>query len=115
MDYLEIYKKFNEVEEIKDYIDDVTLLRHYYSTYQFVKMQEHVQKLMCKYALETAVWNTVNTSRPTTFEQYYINAENFLQTQGAVIVVKSVADYENWLNADEVMFIKSMIGQMEIR
>ena len=52
-------------------------------------MQDHIQKLMNKYLVETLVWNTVNTSQPTTFEQSYINAENFLQMQGAIIIVKS--------------------------
>ena len=31
-DYLKIYEKFKDVKEVKDYIDDVILLRHYYTT-----------------------------------------------------------------------------------
>lgn len=110
MDYLQIYEKFKDIKEVSDYIDDVNLLRYYYSTYQFAKMQEHVQKLMCKYALETAVWNTVNTSRPKTFEQYYVNAENFLQTQGAILIVKSVKNYAQRLSREETRFIETLIA-----
>ena len=36
LDYLKIYEKFKDVKEVKDYIDDVILLRHYYSTQQFI-------------------------------------------------------------------------------
>ena len=31
-DYLEIDKKFKDVKDIADYIDDVEKLRHYYAT-----------------------------------------------------------------------------------
>ena len=105
IDYLEIYKKFKDVKEVKDYIDDVILLRHYYATQQYSQMQEHIRKLMNKYLVETLVWNTVNTSQPTTVEQSYINAENFLQMQGAKIVVEKVKDYAQRLTEDEKAFI----------
>ena len=113
IDYLEIYKKFKDVKEVKDYIDDVILLRHYYATQQYSQMQDHVRKLMNKYLEETLVWNTVNTSQPTTVEQSYINAENFLQMQGAVIIAKTVNHYVQHLTEDEAAFIESMIKPME--
>ena len=100
-DYLKIYEKFKDVKEVKDYIDDVILLRHYYTTQQYSQMQEHIRKLMNKYLVETLVWNAVNTSQPTTFEQSYINAENFLQTQGAKIITKTVKNYAQRLSKDE--------------
>ena len=31
-DYLMIYEQFKDVKEVKNYIDDVILLRHYYAT-----------------------------------------------------------------------------------
>ena len=113
MNYLKIYEKFKDVKDVKDYIDDVILLRRYYASQQFDKMQEHIQKLMIKYAFETLVWNTVNTSQPTTVEQSYINAENFLQMQGAKIVVEKVKDYAQRLTEDEKTFIESLIKLME--
>ena len=76
-------------------------------------MQDHVRKLMNKYLEETLVWNTVNTSQPTTVEQSYINAENFLQMQGAKIVVEKVKDYAQRLTEDEKTFIESLIKLME--
>ena len=112
-DYLKIYEKFKDVKEVKDYINDVILLRHYYTTQQYSQMQDHVRKLMNKYLEETLVWNTVNTSQPTTVEQSYINAENFLQMQGAKIIVEKVKDYAPRLNEDEKTFIESLIKLME--
>ena len=111
-DYLKIYEKFKEVKEVKDYIDDVILLRHYYTTQQYSQMQEHIRKLMNKYLVETLVWYTVNTSQPTTVEQSYINAENFLRMHGAKIVVEKVKDYANRLAEGEKAFVESMIKPM---
>ena len=112
-DYLKIYEKFKDVKEVKDYIDDVIRLRHYYATQQYSQMQDHIRKLMNKYLVETLVWNTVNTSQPTTIEQSYINAENFLQMQGAKIIVENAKDYAQRLNEGEKTFIESMIKLME--
>lgn len=113
IDYLEIYKKFKDVKEVKDYIDDVILLRHYYAIQQYSQMQDHIRKLMNKYLAETLVWNTVNTYQPTTVEQSYINAENFLQMQGAKIITEKVKDYAQRLNEGEKTFIESMIKLMK--
>ena len=112
-DYLKIYEKFKDVKEVKDYIDDVILLRHYYAIQQYSQMQDHIRKLMNKYLVETLVWNAVNTSQPTTVEQSYINAENFLQMQGAKIIVEKVKDYAQRLTEDEKTFIESLIKLME--
>ena len=108
-DYLKIYEKFKDVKEVKDYIDDVTLLRNYYATQQYSQMQDHIRKLMNKYLVETFVWNAVNPSQPTTVEQSYFNAENFLQVQGAKIIVKKAKDYAQRLTEDEKKFIESLI------
>lgn len=108
-DYLEIYEKFKDVKEIKDYIDDVILLRHYYATKHFSQMQDHIRKLMNKYIVETFVWNTVNPSQPTTVEQAYINAENFLQILGVKIITKSVKDYSQRLSKNETVYIDTML------
>ena len=108
-DYLKIYEKFKDVKEVKDYIDDVILLRHYYATQQYSQMQDHIRKLMNKYLVETLVWNTVNTSQPTTVDKSYINAENFLQVQGAKIIVKKAKDYAQRLTEDEKKFVESLI------
>ena len=112
-DYLEIYEKFKDVKEVKDYIDDIILLRHHYATQQYSQMQDHICKLMNKYIVETFAWNAVNTSQPTTVEQSYINAENFLQTQGAKIIAEKVKDYAQRLNDGEKTIIESLIKPME--
>ncbi len=112
-DYLKIYEKFKDVREVKDYIDDVILLRHYYATQQYSQMQDHICKLMNKYIVETFAWNAVNTSQPTTVEQSYINAEYFLQTQGAKIIAEKVKDYAQRLNDGEKTIIEFLIKPME--
>ena len=111
-DYLKIYEKFKDVKEVKDYIDDVILLRHYYATQQYSQMQDHIRKLMNKYIVETFAWNTVNASQPTTVEQSYINAENFLQMQGAKIITKTVKNYAQSLAEDEQTFVESITDGM---
>lgn len=112
-DYIKIYEKFKDVKEVKDYIDDVILLRHYYATQQFTQMLDHIRKLTFKYAVETITWNTVNRVMPTTYEQAYINAENFLQIQGAIIIAKTVNHYVQHLTEDEAAFVERMIKPME--
>ena len=112
-DYLKIYEKFKDVKEVKDYIDDVILLRHYYATQQYSQMQNHIQKLMSKYVVETFVWNTVNPLQPITVDQSYINAENFLQAQGAKIITEMIKDYDKYLSKDDVILIESIINTTE--
>ncbi|MBP3936643.1 MAG: hypothetical protein IK954_03555 [Clostridia bacterium] len=107
-DYLKTYEKFKDVKEVKDYIDDVILLRQYYVSQRYDKMQEHIQKLMNKYFVETAVWNSVNHYQPTTAEQSYINAESFLQTQGAKIITKTVKNYAQRLSKDEASNVEAL-------
>lgn len=105
-DYLEIFQKFKDVKEIKDHIDDVEKLRSYYRTWQFQEMQNHINSLMQKYAIETLLWNIVNNEAPTTYDQAYINAENFMCMQGAKLIVEKVHDFETRLSAEETAFIK---------
>lgn len=69
---------------------------------------DHICKLMNKYIVETFAWNAVNTSQPTTVEQSYINAENFLQTQGAKTITKTVKNYAQRLSKEEIEFVKSL-------
>ena len=109
-DYLKIYEKFNDVKEVKDYIDDVILLRQYYATQQYSQMQDHIRKLMNKYLVETIMWNTANAYQPTTVEQSYINAENFLQMQGAIIIAKLEKNYAQRLPKEEIKFIETLIA-----
>ena len=113
IDYLEIYKKFKDVKEVKDYIDDVILLRHYYATQQYAQMQDHIRKLTIEYPVEALVWNVGHPIMPNTYEQAYINAENFMQVQGAIIVAKTVTHYVQQLTEDEAEFVESMINPKE--
>ncbi|MDE7292658.1 MAG: hypothetical protein K2N58_11525 [Treponemataceae bacterium] len=96
-DYLKIYEKFKDIKEIKDYIDEVNELRYYYDSQQFDKMHEHIKKLITKYHDEADAWNSVNPCKPTTHQQSYINAENFLQAQGAKLFFTKATDFKQQL------------------
>lgn len=113
MDYLKTFEKFNDIKEVADYIDDVLKLRWYYDTKQYVKMQAHINALIRKHAIETAIWNSQSGEMATTYKQAYINAENFLQMHGAIIVAKNVKDHAQRLKKEEISFIESMIKPME--
>lgn len=110
MDYLKIYEKFKNKKEIADYINDVCLLRNYYQTRQFSQMQNHICSMTAKYFTETVIWNIANSQAPKTYEQAYINAEKFLQMQGAMLIAKNIEDYERHLTDDEVSFLESAIN-----
>lgn len=109
MDYLKIYEKFENVKEIADYINDVLKLRYYYVNQQYGLMRQHISCIVQKYAIETTVWNTVNTIPPQTDEQAYINAENFFKAKGAIIITENIQNYKQYLTQEENAFIESMI------
>jgi len=106
-DYLQIYEKFKHVKEIEDYISDVNTLRDHFQKQEFSAMQEHIHKLTLKYPIETIIWNIVNTNKPITFEESYINAESFLEFQGVFILTKTVENYTNFLSKEEITYIQS--------
>lgn len=107
-DYLEIFEKFKDTKEIKDIINDVNKLRNYFKMRQYTQMQNHINSLTKKYFIETLIWNTVNNNdMPTTYEQSYINAENFLKIQGTKILVKNIDNYKQYLTKEEIDFIES--------
>ncbi len=108
-DYLDIFDKFKDIKGISDLYNEVLLLRTYHNAGLYQKMQEYIKSLMSKYYVETYVWNTVNTQQPLTYEQSYINAENFLCAQGAKIIVEKAIGYKNRLSLDEIFFIESRI------
>ena len=102
MHFLLTLEKFNDIREIKDLIEDLKTLNKYFYSKEYDRMQEHIQKIMIKYYVETLCWNKVNIEQPKTFEQAFINAENFLFKQGLDIISKNVFDYKNRLSADEI-------------
>lgn len=90
MDYLEQYKKYKDIKEIYEFIDDVLKLRSLYSTMQYDEMLKHIQYLMTKYEKETKEWKKNHNVPPQTYYQYYINAEAFLEAKGKDILIKKV-------------------------
>ena len=112
-DYLEIFEKFKDIKDMTDYIDEVRKLRYFYGTGQVQEMQIHIGSLTKKYAIETLLWNIVNNEAPVTYEQSYINAENFMCAQGAKLVTDKVHDFKKRLSQEEITFIESMIKPME--
>lgn len=112
-DYLDIYKKFEDVKDIRDYIEEVKKLRDYFSSKQYEKMYEHICGLTKKYALEAIVWNIINPYMPTTYEQAYHNAENFMCVKGAELITIKVMDYASRLSNEEQTFVESLTKPME--
>lgn len=112
-DYLDVYKKFEDVKEVKDYIDEVTKLRQYYYTQQYDRMIEHIKSIMANHPVESSAWNFTHTVKPTTYQEYYQNAEVFMQAQGAKIVASKITNYAQRLFPNEIVFIESIIKSME--
>lgn len=81
-DYLNTFEQYKDIKEIADLIDEVKKLREYYRTQQYDKMQQHINSLTAKYPVETKIWNSTYKTMPTTIQQSYINAENFLRLKG---------------------------------
>ncbi|MCI8734239.1 MAG: hypothetical protein HFE40_01635 [Clostridia bacterium] len=112
-DYLTLYSKFNDFKDVSDCINEVKKLREYYRSQQYEKMTEHINSLTKKYVLETIIWNSVNQNAPVTYQQAYINAENFMQMQGATVIATKVFNYASRLTKQEQEFIESIIKPME--
>lgn len=108
-DYISVFEHYKDIKEIADFIDEVEKLRLYYSTQQFDEMLNHINSLMQKYCVETIVWNTVNNNPPITFQQYYVNAENFLMAQGFKTLFSKETDIKKHLTQDEIGYIESLI------
>lgn len=91
-DYLEVLKRYQDIKEISDLIDDVEKLREYYHSGQYDKMQQHIQSLMLKYLTETVVWNSSHTVAPQSPEQQYQNAEAFLYAKAQATMLEKIAN-----------------------
>lgn len=111
-DFLEIYKKFKDIKDIADLVEEDEKLRYYYVTGQFKEMLKHIDFLTKKYPSETAIWNFFSQGMPATYQQAYINAENFLSALGAKIIIQQVFDYRNRITSEEAAFIDAIIKSM---
>ena len=90
MDWLEQYKSYQNIKEVRDYIETVQKLRFLYQTMNYKEMQQHIGDLMRKYPMESVIWNTTNNIMPQTYEQMYRNAEAFLQTVGVQLLIEKL-------------------------
>ena len=105
-DYLTIFEQYQDIKGIADLIDDVKKLREYYSTQQYDKMHQHIDNLMCKYVVETVVWNSTHNLMPVTVEQSYINAESFLWFKGFSILLKKGINIQEQLSSEEIVVLE---------
>lgn len=87
-DFLNDLEKYKDIKEILDIINEVQELRHYYYNHMDEDMIRHVHSIMQKYYIETALWNTIFPIQPTTRDEYFIGAENFLNAKSASILIK---------------------------
>lgn len=94
-DYLKGFEKFKDIKEMRELIEEIVELRKLYTSYKFLEMQQYIINLMNKYALETKMWNTINTAKPQSYHQSYVNAELFLKVKGEEIILKAVCESGN--------------------
>ena len=85
--YLKEFEMYKEYKDIKDIIDEVNKLNELYYNKKYDEMLDYIHNLMRKYFVETLTWNSINTTMPQTIEQQYINANDFLKTQGLKILI----------------------------
>ena len=89
--YLKELEKYKEFKDIKDIIDEANKLDELYNKNRYQEMLKHIQTLMIKYFEDTLKWNFSHNEMPQTIEQQYINAHDFLKSQGLKkLVEKSV-------------------------
>lgn len=112
-DYLNTFEQYKDIKEIADLIDDVKKLREYYHTQQYDRMQQHINELTGKYLIETLTWNASHPSMPTTVQQAYLNAENFLRLKGFSLLLEKGVKLQDQLTSEELVFIESTIRPME--
>ncbi len=108
-DYLEIYEKFKYIKDISDYIEEVKFLRYYFCSKQFQQMQLHINKLIKKYYADAIIWNSVNTHFPTSPQQAYINASNFMEMQGVKLIINKVLNFKEYITQEENCYIEAII------
>ena len=85
--YLKEFEMYKEYKDIKDIIDEVNKLNELYYNKKYDEMLDYIHNLIRKYFVETLTWNSINTTMPQTIEQQYINANDFLKTQGLKILI----------------------------
>ena len=111
-DYLDIFERYKDFKEISDLVDEIKKLREYYYTQQYDKMQQHINKLTGKYLIETLTWNATHPSMPTTVQQAFLNAENFLRLKGFSLLFEKGINLKEHLTSEELAFIESKIRPM---
>ena len=72
----EIIEDAKEIKDIHNYMQELDL---YYKNNMFDKVNELVTEIMLKYHNETVTWNSCNTNMPKNYNEYYLNAMNFLK------------------------------------
>ena len=108
-DYLTTFEQYKDVKEIADLIEEIKNLREYYRTQQYDRMQQHINELTGKYLIETLTWNATHPSMPTTVQQAYLNAENFLRLKGLSLLLEKGVKLQDRFTSEELAFIQSTI------
>ncbi len=111
MDYLQIFDKFSQDKDIADLLNEITKLRKLYYCSLYKDMEQHIHNLMRKYYKETVRWNSINQTQPTTYQQAFTNAENFLRIKGVSMIVEK--GYKIYLTQDEIALLNQTIRLME--
>ena len=108
IDYLEVLKRYKDVKDVFDLVDDVQKLRFYYSTQQYETMMRHISNIVAKYPIDAGFWNLFHPNMPNTYEEAYASAETFLRGKGFVMLLKKGYDLSQHITQEEINSIQQM-------
>ena len=108
IDCLEVLKRYKDVKDVFDLVDDVQKLRFYYSTQQYETMMRHISNLVAKYPIDAGFWNLFHPNMPSTYEEAYASAEIFLRGKGFAMLLQKGYDLSQHLKQEEINSIQQM-------
>lgn len=113
IDYLEVLKRYKDIKDVFDLVNDVQKLRFYYSTQQYETMMRHISNLVAKYPIDAGFWNLFHPNMPSTYEEAYASAEIFLRGKGFAMLLQKGYDLSQHLKQEEINSIQQMNKPME--
>ena len=113
IDYLEVLKRYKDVKDVFDLVDDVQKLRFYYSTQQYETMMRHISNLVAKYPIDAGFWNLFHPNMPNTYEEAYASAETFLRGKGFAMLLKKGYDLSQHITQEEINSIQQINKPMK--
>lgn len=83
MDVYEKLKKYKDVKEIYDILNDIENLDTYYNTNNDLLLNNYIDMIMSKYPIQTYFWNSV-ANPPKSLNDRYLGCREFLCAKGVL-------------------------------